>query len=161
MRAVIHPVSVDRLPALLPLWRESMAYHAALVPHFRPAPDAAQAWHNFAALSLARGTGAAFAAETGRESAGFIFGLVEENPPVFLPGRFGHIHDLYVQPACRRHGLGRLLFLALRDWFAGQGVTALELQAYLANPEAGAFWRKMGFAGYAERMRSDASPEVM
>ncbi len=153
MRARVESVSIDQLPAILPLWRESMAYHAALVPHFRPAPDAAQAWHNFAALSLTRGTGAAFAAKIGRESVGFIFGLVEEDPAVFLPGRYGHIYDLYVQPACRRHGLGRLLFLALRDWFAAQGVTDLELQVYHANQEAVAFWGAMGFAGYAERMR--------
>lgn len=157
MRATVEPVTLDALPALLPLWRENMAHHAALVPHFRPAPDADQAWRDFAAFAIARGTGAAFAALREGEPAGFIFGLLEENPAVFAPGRFGHVYDLYVRPDHRRHGLGRLLFLSLRDWFAAQGAAAIELQVYLANPDAAPFWRKMGFGAYAERMRHPLS----
>ncbi|MGE5599663.1 MAG: N-acetyltransferase family protein [Bacteroidota bacterium] len=153
MRAVIEPVTLDRLPSLLPLWRESMNHHAAVVPFFHPHPRGEDAWYKNTAVMLAVGDGMIIVARSDGEAVGFIYGQIQAHSPVFLPGRLGYISDLYVKPECRRHGLGRLLFLALRDWFAARGVETLDLQAYLASAGASAFWRRMGFEVYAEKMR--------
>ena len=153
MNARIEPVTLDQLPAVLPLWRESMAYHAGLVPFFQPAPDGEAAWERHVAVALAKGEGLLLAAWAADEPAGLILGQLQSFAPIFRPGKLGYVSDLYVQSEYRRRGLGRLLFLALRDWLADQGATALDLQVYTANQEAMAFWRKMGFESYAERMR--------
>ena len=153
MNARIAAVTLDQLPAVLPLWREGMAHHAGLVPFFQPAPDGETAWERHIAVALAKGEGLLLAAWAADEPAGLIFGQLQSHAPIFRPGKLGYISDLYVRPEYRRHGLGRLLFLALRDWLADQGATVLDLQVYMANGEAMAFWRAMGFESYAERMR--------
>ncbi|MGQ9779648.1 MAG: GNAT family N-acetyltransferase [Bacillota bacterium] len=155
MRAKIEPVGIEELEAVLPLWREAMEHHARLVPFFRPADGGELAWKKYVAVSLAKGDGALFAARVEREAVGFIYGQIQSLPPVFVPGQLGYISDLYVKPPYRRHGLGRLLYLALGDWFRKKGVTALDIHVYLANPEATAFWHKMGFFPYAEKMRCE------
>ncbi|MGE5528191.1 MAG: N-acetyltransferase family protein [Patescibacteria group bacterium] len=153
MRAAIREVTAAGLPALLPLWREGMAHHAALIPFFHPAAGGEKAWLQRATASLLSGEGAVFAAYADGRPAGFIFGLVQQLTPVLEPGRLGYIVDLFVDPARRRHGLGRLLFFAMRDWFACRGINALDIHVYLANPEATAFWRSVGFTAYAQKMR--------
>lgn len=153
MRARIEAVGIEEIEGLLPLWREAMDYHARLVPFFRPAPDGEAAWRKYAAVSLAKGDGALFAARVEHEAVGFIHGQIHSYPPIFVPGRLGYITDLYVKSSHRRHGLGRLLYLALCDWFRRKGVTILDIHVYLANPEGAAFWRRMGFVPYAEKMR--------
>ena len=155
MRAEIRHLSLDDIEAILPLWRESMAHHAGLVPFFEPAAGGAKAWRRHAAVVMAQGNGALLAAWVDRMPVGFILGQIQMHAPVFRPGRIGYISDLYVRDDYRRHGLGRLLFLALRDWFAARGVAALDLQVYLANTAAAAFWRAMGFNPYAQRMRRE------
>ncbi|NLG85466.1 MAG: GNAT family N-acetyltransferase [Firmicutes bacterium] len=155
MRTAIEPVAIDELATVLPLWREAMEYHARLVPFFRPAGRGELAWQKYIAVSMAKGEGMLFVARTARETVGFICGQVQSLPPVFVPGRLGYISDLYVKPPYRRHGLGRLLYLALSDWFRQKGVTALDIHVYLANPEGVAFWRKMGFSPYAEKRRCE------
>lgn len=153
MRAIIRPVSIGEIEEILPLWQEAMSHHARIIPFFQPAVDGAAAWRRHTAVAMAKGEGALFAAWSDGEAVAFICGLIHSHAPVFAPGRIGYISDLYVRADCRRHGLGRLLFLTLRDWFMIQGADALDLQAYLANAEAKAFWEAMGFTGYAVRMR--------
>ena len=145
MNTRIAAVTLDQLPAVLPLWRESMTHHAGLVPFFQPAPDGKAAWERHVAVAVAKGEGLLLAARVADKPVGLIFGQIQSLAPIFEAGKLGYISDLYVQPEYRRHGLGRLLFLALRDWLTDQGATALDLQAYTANAEAMAFWRKMGF----------------
>ena len=155
MRARIEAVGIEEIEDLLPLWREAMEHHARLVPFFRPAEDAGAAWRKYAAVSLAKGDGALLAARVEGEAVGFIYGQIHSLPPIFAPGRLGYITDLYVRAPYRRHGLGRLLYLALCDWFRRRGVTSLDIHVYLANPEGTAFWRRMGFTPYAEKMRCE------
>ena len=120
MNARIAAVTHDQLPDVLPLWRESMAYHAGLVPFFQPAPDGEAAWERHAAVALAKGEGLLLGAWVADEPVGLIFGQLQSFTPIFRPGKLGYVSDLYVRPEHRRHGLGRLLFLALRDWLADQ-----------------------------------------
>jgi GNAT superfamily N-acetyltransferase len=58
-------------------------------------------------------------------------------------GRFGFVQSMATDLAWRRHGLGRLVFAALMDWFRSEGVTAVDLHA---SPEGDALYRSFGFA---------------
>ena len=57
MNIHITAVTLDQLPAVLPLWRESMTHHAGLVPFFQPAPDGEAAWERLVAVAVAKGEG--------------------------------------------------------------------------------------------------------
>jgi GNAT superfamily N-acetyltransferase len=57
----------------------------------------------------------------------------------------GHVSFIYVQPDRRGRGNGRALLRALCDWFTEQNVVALTLGVDASNPDALAFWQRLGF----------------
>lgn len=76
---------------------------------------------------------------------GFIMGQVVEDP-LFAVQRIGYINELYVEPTLRRGGLGRQLVDGFFRWCRGLGLTTVQLNVLVRNPEAVAFWRQLGFA---------------
>lgn len=73
--------------------------------------------------------------------------LVQPVVSTSMGGMFGHVSDLWVAPAARGQGLGRAL-LALA-WRAAQDrwqAVALRLGVDAANPQALAFYTRLGFS---------------
>lgn len=58
--------------------------------------------------------------------------------------RVARLHDLYVRPDRRRHGVGRALLAAVSDWAAGR-VRYLEWQAH--RDRAAPFYERLGHRG--------------
>jgi GNAT superfamily N-acetyltransferase len=58
----------------------------------------------------------------------------------------GRLHDLYVDPAVRRTGVGRGLVAAVVEWAAGE-VRWLEWQAH--HERAAPFYERLGYRGEA------------
>ncbi len=58
-------------------------------------------------------------------------GWLEEHlpSPGSFDGRRGHIASMSTDPAHRRHGHGRRVFVALMGWFAGMAVPRVDLRA--------------------------------
>ena len=58
-------------------------------------------------------------------------GWLEEHlpSPHQLDGRRGHIASMSTDPAYRQQGHARLVFAALMDWFADQGISRVDLRA--------------------------------
>lgn len=54
------------------------------------------------------------------------------------------IHDLFVRPPERRHGIGSGLFSHVRDWTAGRGAAYIQWQA---SPGALPFYSALGLVG--------------
>ena len=63
-----------------------------------------------------------------------------------------NLHDLVVQPAWRRRGIGRQLLLAVIEHAQLQGCCAVSLEVRLDNPAAQALYRSVGFADCASPM---------
>ncbi|MDX1581065.1 MAG: GNAT family N-acetyltransferase [Alphaproteobacteria bacterium] len=59
--------------------------------------------------------------------------------------RSGYIDDIWVEPAYRSAGIARRLLKDLLDYAAEQEINELTLEYALHNPEADAFWEKLGF----------------
>jgi ribosomal protein S18 acetylase RimI-like enzyme len=75
---------------------------------------------------------------------GYAVGMVQEPPPIFEPEMYTFLSDLYVDPACRRQGIGAALVERVRGWGWTKGITRLSL-VLPANNAAEGLYRKLGF----------------
>lgn len=69
-----------------------------------------------------------------------------------VTNRVGYLEGWYVDPAHRRHGIGRALVLAAEVWARGQGCTEFGSDALLENDVSAAAHRALGFEE-VERIR--------
>ncbi len=143
------------LEAVLDLWQEMMDVHARLDGRFRPTPDARERFRPTLEQWLAHPDMAVLVAKHGEGIVGYLIARINENPPMLLPQRYGHVSDICVAPDQRRSGAGRRLFSAARAWFRRKGVAVVQLSVADANPTALEFWREMGFQDYMHRMWLD------
>lgn len=119
----------------------------------RPSPDALR--DGARELAGNPGAGALLVAE----HEGAIVGILAASwqYALHVPGRYGTIQDLWVDPEWRSRALGRELILALVERAAEEGVPRLEVGlpqesfAQLAATER--FYRENGFTPLGPRMR--------
>ena len=62
-----------------------------------------------------------------------------------LSSPVGYIEGIYVEPACRGQGIGRLLMQRAQAWCLAQGCREMATDAELDNEAAQRFHRHMGF----------------
>lgn len=138
------------MPAVLDLWVELMDYHAALDPVFTKSADCRDAYEAFLRKLLASGEALCLVAreELAGAAAGYALAKVNHEPPVFARMPRGLLLDFYVRPGARRRGIGGAMLGRMKEWFAGRGITRMEVSMYPGNPIGSAFWRKQGFADY-------------
>lgn len=70
-----------------------------------------------------------------------------------LEGEWVYIRDLYIEPAYRRHGLGRTFVQALIEGAKSRGIYRVDLHSRADNPGAKAFWERVGFSLASYRWR--------
>jgi len=85
------------------------------------------------------------AEEDGR-AVGFLLGRPKKD-------RIGYVSDLYVRPDHRRRGLGRAL-LSEGAHLLGREVVTLDVDA--SNPDARAFYERLGFREQSSRLAARA-----
>jgi ribosomal protein S18 acetylase RimI-like enzyme len=57
----------------------------------------------------------------------------------------GHVSFIYVRPRNRGRGCGRALLRTLCEWFTAEDVVGLTVGVDSSNPNALAFWERLGF----------------
>lgn len=137
------------------LWKDFVDYHASLHPFYKRSKNALGASRKYFLKTIGSPVRQLFVAIDGKTVVGFALAEVGKYPPVFIHKKYGMIIDLYVDPAYRRHGLGRTLYLKMKEWFARRGLTRIELTVAAANKTAWTFWKKMGFQERSRRMAQD------
>jgi ribosomal protein S18 acetylase RimI-like enzyme len=60
-------------------------------------------------------------------------------------GRVAFVTDLYLEPACRRRGIGTEVMKQLEHFCRERGMKTIELQAERRNRAALSFYRRLGF----------------
>lgn len=151
---VIRPATPRDLPEIVALWEALQATSAAYEPRLTP-NDAAPAWFSdFLLGELTNDQSHVLVAVSDDGVIGFTFGQIMRRPTL-RSGDCGYIADLCVRENARGQGIGRRLFVELRDWFRAQGLHALEAQVVRANPASQAFWRKMGFGDFLRTLRTE------
>lgn len=142
----------DDVPAVVELWKEFMDFHMARDPHFTRAADGAESWAKFLRANMADDASMVAVAEARGELVGYLLAKVAEMPPVFERKVCGQIFDLAVTKRFRRTEIGRRLFERAAEWFESRGIDRIELTVAVSNPVSTAFWRRLGFKRYTERL---------
>lgn len=135
------------IPALSRLWHEKMVLHAD--HRTAPAPDAAQVWASAAEAWLDDTRCGFFAAVRDETPVGYIVGQIQPMPGV-APGQVGLITDLALDAHGYHGGAGRALVAALREWFAGRGVSHTAVWTPHYDAVSQAFWRSLGAAEWMD-----------
>lgn len=86
-----------------------------------------------------------FLAENGDEAVGLSRGDVLVADPIFRlrdDHRCGYVDQMYVRPAHRHRGVGKLLLNRCEDWFRSQGISHCLLHS---APRAARFYSREGY----------------
>lgn len=86
-----------------------------------------------------------FVAEEGGKIAGFIYGKIEKDPPVFVEKEKGHVGQLFVREGYRNMGLGKKLFAELKKWFKKKKMKSLRIYVARCNVGAKRMYKSLGF----------------
>ena len=77
-------------------------------------------------------------------------------PSPFNPGgRIGHVFGVVTDPAYRGRGHARIVTRALLDWFDGQGLCRIDLNA---SPDGLPLYRSLGFTSHPDPTLSRTRP---
>jgi ribosomal protein S18 acetylase RimI-like enzyme len=79
------------------------------------------------------------------ETLGFAHGMIKFLPDYLGGYPVGTITHVFVDENSRRAGVGKELVNELEEWFGTKKVHSVELQVITGNPNAQAFWKKLGY----------------
>lgn len=139
--------------ALYGAWEALRHHYAAVDRRIVPTPVAEDEFIADLQQMLAHDASVAFVAEADGRVVGFLSGGIEQNQPGRMPERHATIGYMYVEPACRRQGVGRCLYEAMSEWAGRHGdIAHLEMVVPASDEEALPFWRSLGFRPFLERL---------
>lgn len=133
---VLRPVAADDLPALLGMLRRF--YAEDRIPLDEP-----RVRRGLGQLMADASLGAALFAEVGGERVGYV--VLGWCFSIEQGGRHVLVDEIYLEPAARGRGLGRVLLAAACDWARGQGAEVARLEVNRHNPRAKALYIGHGF----------------
>jgi len=151
-QVVVRKAAEADVAAIVELWKEFMDFHKECDPFYSRAPDGHEKFAEFLRGHLASERSRVFAAEVGGKVVGYCLATIVQGVPVFELEEHGFIYDLAVAAPFRRKGIGERLFREAKGWFESLGLSRIELTIATHNPVSRAFWKKMGFAPYVERL---------
>lgn len=144
---LIRPATASDVPAVLPMVRSICDLHQARdAERFRVLPDVLDRYARWLPERAADPCSVFLVAQRPDGSlAGFTVGTVEPEVPIFWVPECGWIHDLWVEPADRRHGVALQLANAAAARFVQIGVKQVRLHTAAFNDAARAMFTQAGF----------------
>ena len=154
---VIRAGTAEDVPAVLPMVRALCDLHQKHDPErFKVREDVLERYATWLPARAADARSVFLVAE--REDgtlAGFTVGTIEPEVPIFWVPECGWIHDLWVEPGERGHGVGARLAEGAVEKFRGLGVAQVRLHTGVFNEVARAAFASVGFrACVVEMLRS-------
>ena len=114
------------------------------------------AYASFLGTQLDAPDAAVFVAEQNAEVVGYAYVAVESYDYMALRGPAGVLHDIVVDPARRRHGVGQQLLEAALAYVRSRGLSQIVLATAERNEAAQRFFASVGFRRTMIEMTRDA-----
>ncbi len=143
----IRPATAADVPNVLPMVRSITALHERHDPErFRVLPDVLDRYASWLPARAADARSVFLVAQRQDATlAGFAVGTVEPEVPIFWVPECGWIHDIWVEPADRRHAVARQLVESAFERFKAIGVAQVRLHTGAFNDAARAMFASAGF----------------
>jgi ribosomal protein S18 acetylase RimI-like enzyme len=145
------------VPKMVELWRAMWEVHERADPRFASTPYAEPFMRRWLEDNLSNRDAVVLVAEMGGRVEGYALGFIVRNPPVVPWEFYGHVSEVAVAPERRGQGIGRALVRALHEAFRARGCAYAEAYVAVTNPQAQAFWRRVGYGPFIERLRCELS----
>ena len=153
----IRPARASDIPAIVELWIELMDFHAERDPWFRRSADGHIGFAEHLANCSDDVRYVLLAAELDGRVVGYSLAEIAQRPPAFAEREHGFITDMAVTAECRRLGIGTRLADETIRRLRERGMKTIVLRYASATEVSRAFWGKMGFQPYMERLRLDTT----
>lgn len=143
-------------PAVLPLVRAICDLHRAMDPErFTFRPNILEMYERWLPQRANDPRSVYLVAESPEGAVvGHVVGTIEPEVPIYWTPESGWIHDLFVLPEWRRHGVARALVAGAVERFRALGVSRIRLETAAPNDGARAFFASCGFRpGTTEMLR--------
>jgi ribosomal protein S18 acetylase RimI-like enzyme len=154
MTVEIRRATIKDVKEILPVWGQLADFHSELDPLFTPSQQWPREYGAYLRTLITRDDAIAVVARDGAEVVGYAVGRVTTLPPFFEHRYRGYIHDVFVTPAHRRHGIGRRLVDEILRWLQHRDVSLVELTVAVNN-DAVPFWERLGFRVYMHQMKRE------
>jgi ribosomal protein S18 acetylase RimI-like enzyme len=137
--------TADDIAAVLPLVAKTIAFHEQLDPaRWAAVPKAHERYQYFFERVLSN-NGVFLVVEEAGAIIGFLLGAISEEYAMYRAGRYGMLHDLWIEPDHRRKGHARALLMAALDQFRREGLKQVRLDSAAGNHVAQKLFRSCGF----------------
>jgi len=121
-------------------------------PGFRVTPLFLHAYRRDMKRALRSPDEALFVIDEGRQAAGFLWTAVIAT---MVDPRVGYLKNVYVAPHLRGQGWAQRLLSVADQWFRAQGLTRVELDASVCNPQAVSTYEQWGYRATRLRMAKE------
>lgn len=145
---VVRDATREDLPRLGELAAALVRYHHELDPRrFFQAPGVAEGYRRWFGQELQNADAVILVATEGAAGAvaGYLYGRVEARDWNLLLDRHAALHDILVDPAARRRGVGEALLEDFAARMRARDVPRIVLHTAVQNERAQALFRKVGF----------------
>jgi len=150
---MIREATTADLPAIERMWQALTAEMHAADARFQLAGDALTRWRNDAPHWLAAASHGMWVVEIDAHVVGFADAELWRAPPMYVDEAIAFINHLYVVPAYRRKGLGRVLLDRVQQWAVAKRCNHLQWRTLAANASGRAFWQAVGGTPFTETWR--------
>ena len=87
--------------------------------------------------------------------AGYFLGEISDAKAFLSPAITGRISDAFITKAYRRHGIGKMFFDEMIQWFKQHTITHVELSVDVRNTIGVKAWQKYGFQAFMLKMKRE------
>jgi GNAT superfamily N-acetyltransferase len=147
MNFIIREAVASDIEELLRLRQERMEVYLKAEKRLQTDENA---WREAVLTWLAHPQAQVKVADRDGQLIGYMVAWLWGNPPTVTPAQVGLVSEMSVDGHCKQGGVGTALFAAMRDWFKGQGLSAIEVRVPHQQPIEQAFWRAMGASTYLD-----------
>jgi ribosomal protein S18 acetylase RimI-like enzyme len=143
----IHPATSADLPVLGRLGAALMRAHYAFDPQrfIAPGSNPEAGYAGFLRTQLADDEAVVLVAEEEGTVVGYVYAALEPMSWKELRGPAGFIHDLVVDGASQRRGIGSALMEAALQWLSSRGAPRAILGTAARNVDAQRLFERLGF----------------
>jgi len=142
----IRPGTAADIEAVMPLVAKQIAFHEELdAARFAANPDAAERYRGWLQRVSEDETGVYLVAEEYGAILGFLLAVLQDEYRMYRVKRVGFIHELWVEDAQRRQGVGRALVMEAKARFKAMDATQVRLDTSVYNERAQRLFEACGF----------------